>query len=84
MEAPAPTADALATKRAALIERTKTLITGLRNVEKLADLTADTLSCGGHANGTADKKEETPPQNEQETPAPDGTDGTADADPNAP
>lgn len=59
-ETPAPTADALTKKRAALIERTKVLINGLVAVEKLSDLTADKLSCGGHADGTADKKEAAP------------------------
>jgi hypothetical protein len=55
-EEPTPSADALATKRGKLIDRTKSLITGLHAVEKLSDLDADKLSCGGHADGTADKK----------------------------
>lgn len=74
-DVPTPTVDALEAKRAKLIDRTKTLITGLRDVEKLADLTAATLSCGGHANLAAKTSEEEP--------LPEGSDGSETKDPNS-
>ena len=73
-EEPAPADDALATKRGKLIDRTKSLITGLHAVEKLSDLDADKLSCGGHADGTADKKADT---KDDAKPADDKTDDPA-------
>ena len=48
-EKPAPSAGDLARKRAKLIDRTRVLVTGLRAVSKLSDLTADAVRCGGHA-----------------------------------
>lgn len=48
-EQPHPTDDALAAKRDKLVDRTRSLVTGLVAVDKLSDLTADALSCGGHA-----------------------------------
>jgi len=73
-EEPAPADDALATKRGKLIDRTKSLITGLHAVEELSDLDADKLSCGGHADGTADKKADT---KDDAKPADDKTDDPA-------
>jgi hypothetical protein len=68
-ETPAPTEAALTRKRGELVDRTKKLITGLQNVEKLSDLTAATLSCGGHANGTAAPNENGNENNVETAPA---------------
>lgn len=92
LEGPAPSDAALTAKRASLIERTRTLITGLRAVDKLSDLEADKLSCGGHADGTAREDILEPPAPATEEPAPETTpaeqtpadQGTGNEDPNAP
>jgi hypothetical protein len=46
LEEPRPSDQALAARRDKLIVRTRALVTGLRAVDKLSDLTAEDLSCG--------------------------------------
>lgn len=95
LEQPAPSAGAITNKRTQLIDRTRKLINGLIAVDKLSDLTADKLSCGGHADGTAPATTDETTQNnaipateqvpaEEEKPLPEGDDGTGGEDPNAP
>jgi hypothetical protein len=65
-EAPMPSPNAMATKRSSLVARTRSLITSLRGVGKLDDITAATLDCEGHA--TAPAPPAMPAQPEQQQP----------------